>query len=157
MRDFAELKLNDRGKRVERAPPSLEVVLEFEQEFGVCLPLDYINLLTYSNGGHPELDSIAPLERRDIAMRAINRFFYLNEDQESPASLWAAARAWRPILGEKQIPIAADGGGNPFVLDLSEATPKVAAYLLDEGLVRVEIAPSFSDFINRLESDPDMI
>ena len=157
MRDFAELNLNEGGKRVDRAPPSPEVISAFEREFGVSLPPDYISFLTYSNGGHPELDSIAPMGRRDIAMRAINRFSYLNEDQESPAGLWAAARAWRPILGEKQIPIAADGGGNPFILDMSTTPPRVSACLLDEGLARVEIAPSFSEFIDGLELDPDMI
>ena len=157
MRDLAELNLNDGGKRVDRAPPSREVVLAFEREFGVSLPPEYIGLLTYSNGGHPELDSIAPMGRRDIAMRAINRFFHLNEDQESPASLWTAARTWRPILGEKQIPIAADGGGNPFILDMSTSPPTVSACLDDEGLARVEISPSFSEFIDSLELDPDMI
>jgi hypothetical protein len=157
MRDFAELNLNDGGKKVDRAPPSREVIAAFEREFGVFLPPEYIHLLTYSNGGHPELDSIAPMGRRDISVRAINRFFYLNEDQESLAGLWAASRAWRPILGEKQIPIAADGGGNPFVLDMSTVPPKVSAYLLDDGLVRVDIAPSFGEFIDGLVLDPDMI
>ena len=157
MRDLAELNLNDGGKKVDRAAPSPEVVFAFEREFGLSLPPDYISLLTYSNGGHPELDSIAPMGRHDIAMRAVSRFFYLNEDQESLEGLWANARTWRPILGEKQIPIADDGGGNLFILDMSTTPPKVSACLHDEGFVRVEIARTFGEFIDGLELDPDMI
>ena len=157
MRNLAELNLNDRGERVERAPPAPEIIAAFEREFNVTLPSEYIELLTYSNGGHPELDSIAPMGRTDIAKRAVDHFFYLNEDQEGPASLWAAARAWRPTLGEKRVPIATDGGGNPFVLDTATTPPKVSTCLHDEGFALVEVAASFSEFIDNLELDPDMI
>lgn len=157
MRNLAELNLNEGGKSVERAPPSPEIIAAFEQEFGVSLPSEYIELLTHSNGGHPELESIAPMGRSDIAKRSVDRFFYLNEDRSGPTGMWAAARAWRPNLGKKQIPIATDGGGNPFVLDMSYTPPRVLACLHDEGFSMVEIATSFGDFIDNLELDPDMI
>jgi cell wall assembly regulator SMI1 len=157
MRNLAELNLNDRGQQVERAPPTPEVISAFEVEFDVTLPAEYISLLMYSNGGHPELDSIAPMGRTDIAKRSVNHFFFLNEDKESPASLWAAARAWRSMLGEKQLPFAADAGGNPFFIDLTTNPSEVFACLLDEDFARVRLAPSFSDFIDSLEADPEMI
>jgi len=157
VRNLAELNLNDRGKVVERAPPSPEVTSAFEREFKVSLPSEYLGLLMYSNGGHPELDSIAPMGRTDIAKRSVDHFFYLNEDREGPASLWAATKAWRSILSEKQIPIAADGGGNAFVLDMAATPPRVLACIHDEGFALVEMAPSFGEFIDHLEIDPDMI
>lgn len=157
MRDFSELNLNEGGRPVNRAPPSAEEVAAFEHEFGVTLPRDYLQLLSYSNGGCPEADSIAPMGRTDIAKRAVNRFFHLNEDHKGPSSLWAATRAWRPILGEKRIPIAADGGGNPFILDLSRPESSVSTCLIDDHCALVEVATSFADFIDRLEIDPDMI
>lgn len=156
MRDFSELNLNEGGKPVKRAPPSSEEISAFEREFGISLLPDYISLLTYSNGGHPELDSIAPMGRHGIAMWSINRFFYLNDDRESSGGLWAAARAWRQVLGEKQIPIAADEGGNLFVLDMSTSPPSVSGCFCDEGFDRVEIATTFSEFIDGLKLDPDM-
>jgi hypothetical protein len=95
--------------------------------------------------------------RFDISKRAIDHFFYLNDDREGPASLWTAATAWRPILGEKKVPIAIDGGGNPFVLDISTTPPMVSACLHDEGFAFVALAPSFGEFIDHLELDPDMV
>ncbi|HEX8223319.1 MAG TPA: SMI1/KNR4 family protein [Allosphingosinicella sp.] len=64
MRNLAELNLNDGGRPVDRAPPSAKAIAEFEREFSVSLPEEYIRLLTFSNGGHPELDTIAPMGRR---------------------------------------------------------------------------------------------
>jgi cell wall assembly regulator SMI1 len=157
MRNLAELNINEGGKVVGRAPPTPEVISAFEHEFNVSLPSEYLELLMYSNGGHPELDSIAPMGRTDIAEWAINHFLYLNEDRNGPESLWRAAKEWRPILGEKQIPFAADGGGDPFVLDLVATPARVVGSLIDEGFALVEIAASFSDFIDRLEFNPDYI
>ena len=157
MRDLAELNINYGGRRIERAPPSPDIIAAFEIEFDVDLPTDYIRLLNYSNGGHPELDSIAPMGRTDIAMRSIDHFFYLNEEKEGPESLWSVARAWRSTLGEKLVPIATDGGGNPFVIDMTATPPKILVCLHDEDFALVEIARTFVDFIDRLEVDPDMI
>ena len=78
-------------------------------------------------------------------------------ENEGPLSLWAVARAWRTSLGEKRIPIATDGGGNPFILDMSDSIPKVSICLHDEDFTVVEVAASFSEFIDHLELDPDMI
>lgn len=157
MRNLEELNINEGGQRVNRAPPTAEVIAAFESEFDVSLPQDYLALLTHSNGGHPELDMIVPAGRLDLAERGVDRFYYLNEDREGASSLWAATTAWRSILKTKMIPIAVDGGGNPFVLDLAVAPAKVLACLHDEGFSLVEMASSFEEFIDNLELDPDMI
>ncbi len=157
MRNLAELNItDDRGEPVRRAPPSREVIAAFEREFDVSLPSEYLELLMYANGGGPEMNMIKPMGRTDIAERAINRFFYLNDDRNGTESLWITTKRWRPTLGAKQIPIAADGGGNPFVLDLRATPPRVVTYIVSEGYKLRKLASSFSEFIDRLELDPNM-
>ncbi len=80
------------GRLSGSGPPTPEVISAFEHEFNVSLPSEYLELLMYSNGGHPELDSIAPMGRTDIAEWAINHFLYLNEDRNGPESLWRPQR-----------------------------------------------------------------
>ena len=63
MRDLSELNINDGGEQVQRSAPARDVVEAFQAQFDVALPLDYLRLLSYSNGGHPELDSIEPIGR----------------------------------------------------------------------------------------------
>lgn len=157
MRDLAELNINERGKPVSREAPSPEAVVAFEREFNTTLPADYRAFLRYSNGGHPELDSIAPIGRPGVARRSVDHFYYLNDDRAGNNSLWVAMRTWRVVLGDKAIPFAEDGGGNPFFLDLDTHPPKVRTCLHDENFTVVDIAPSFVEFIDSLVSDPEMI
>lgn len=155
MRNLSELNLNEGGRPVERAPPSPEVISAFEEEFDVTLPPEYIALLMFSNGGHPELDLIRPMGRTDIHEWGVNHFLYLNEDREGWESLWAVTAEWRPILGDTWVPIAMDGLGNPFALDTATTPPTVWGCLHDEDFALVEMASSFEDFIDRLELDPE--
>ena len=78
MRDFAELNINEGGKSVGRPAPTEELVREFEINFAIKLPEEYLVLLKYSNGGGPELDTIQPIDRRDVGLWSINRFYYLD-------------------------------------------------------------------------------
>lgn len=157
MRNLVELNINEGGEAVRRAPPSPEIISAFEREFNVSLPSEYLELLMYSNGGHPELDTIKPMGRTDIDDWGVNHFCYLDEDREGVESLWVETKYWRPILGEKQIPFAADGGGNPFILDLVATPSRVVGCLVDEDFALVELAASFEEFIDRLELDQDYI
>ncbi len=63
MRNLSELNINERGKPVGRVAPSDRMIDAFESHFGLKLPTDYIILLRYANGGHPELDSFEPVGR----------------------------------------------------------------------------------------------
>lgn len=157
MRDFQELNINEHGKRVSRDGPSVAVILAFEQEFGVQIPQEYIRLMDHSNGGHPELNSIEPMGRSDIASRSIDHFYYLDDDREGAASLWSATKAWHSILGKNYLPFAVDGGGNPFVFDLTAMPHAIKACLHDEQFALVDMAKSFDQFIDALKLDPDMI
>ena len=55
------------------------------------------------------------------------------------------------------LPFAADGGGSPFVLDLTVSPAAVKACVHDENFLIVDLAPTFEAFIDGLHIDPDMI
>lgn len=157
MRDLAELNINEGGRPVNRPAPTDDVISSFETRYGVVLPKEYLRLLRYSNGGHPELDSIEPVGRPGAARWAVNRFYHLDGDTASTAGLWSAMERWRPELGKNAIPIAEDGGGNQFFLDLTTSPPAMKVCVHDEGFAIVDIAPSLEAFIDALATDPDMI
>lgn len=157
MRNLSELNINECGKPVGRATPSDRVIDAFESYFSLKLPLDYVALLRYANGGHPELDTFEPVGRPGTARWAVNRFHYLNEDKNSPSSLWKATETWQHILGRDALPFASDGGGNLFFLDLKTTPAVVKVCIHDENFRVVDLAPSFEVFIDGLAIDPEMI
>ncbi len=157
MRNLSELNINEGGRGVNRPAPSDETVSAFQSHFNLTLPEDYLRLLRYSNGGHPELDSIQPVGRPEAARWAVNRFYHLDEDKTSPTSLWVAMERWRAILGKNALPFAADGGGNQFFLDLNASPPAVKVCLHDDNFSKVNVAFSFEAFVDGLSVDPDMI
>jgi cell wall assembly regulator SMI1 len=154
MRNLAELNINEGGGPINRPPPTPEVIAAFEHEFNVSLPQEYVELLRHSNGGHPQADIVVEPQGIEYSNWAVNHFCYLNEDQTGFHSLWRTTREWRQVLPEKLIPIAADGGGNPFVLDTSSAPARVLVFDHEDWEL-IELAPSFEDFINRLEINPE--
>lgn len=157
MRDFAELNINERGKPVGRSSPTEIIISEFQSQFGVTLPQNYIKLLQHANGGHPEIDSIIPIGKPTASRWAVNRFYHLDDDKKSTASLWTVTEKWKNILGENAIPFAADSGGNQFYFDLNTSPPLVKICVHDNAFSKIEIAPSFEAFIDALSVDPDMI
>ena len=157
MRDLSELNINENGKRVTRPAPSNDVINALQARYGITLPEDYLTLLRQSNGGHPELDSIEPIGRPGSARWAVNRFYHLEHEKKSAENLWAAMDEWRPILGNNALPIAADGGGNQFFIDLETPSAAVKVCVHDENFSIVDVAPSFQAFIDGLSADPDMI
>jgi hypothetical protein len=157
VRDLSELNINERGKPVTREAPSDEVIDAFERHFGLKLPTNYVGLLRHANGGHPELDSFEPTGRLDAARWAVNRFYHLDDDKNSPSSLWMATEKWRPILGKDALPFASDGGGNQFILDVKNTQPAVKVCIHDEGFRLVDLAPFFEVFVDGLVVDPEMI
>jgi hypothetical protein len=157
MRDLSELNLNERGKPVKRAAPTDEVIASFEGKFGVVLPEEYLRVLSFANGGHPELDSIQPIGRQEASRWTVNRFYHLDQDKISANSLWLVTERWRPILGQNAIPFACDGGGNQFFLDFTSSPPMVRLCVHDENFSIVDIAPSFGSFIDALAADPEFV
>lgn len=157
MRDLSEINMNQGGKPVTRRSPLEAEIQAFEKEFNVSLPADYVAFLNYSNGGHPELDSVLPEARSDLPPRGLDHFYYLDNDWLGSSSLWSGAAAWRELLGQRYVAFAEDAGGNPFLFDLSQTPLAIITCLHDEGLTLLKMASSFGAFIDALEADPDMI
>ncbi len=156
MRDLSELNVNDGGKPVDRGPPSKEAIEAYEREFGVSLPLDYVWFLSQVNGGHPEKDSFVPTGSSPDNRWGVDNFYHLTGSGESTASLQRVTRNWREQLGADCIPIGSDGGGNQIFLDMAR---EAAVFLCihDENFKIVKVASSFSEFLDLLEDDPDML
>lgn len=154
MRNLLELNMNSGGKPVARPAPTDSCFRDFEHEYNVKLPSAYCSLLSYSNGGHPELDSFRDPNDPNNAW-GVNEFLHLLDDRT--ASLWQTTAQWSTILGALCIPFANDGGGNVYYMDLTDDGSEVYLCLHDEDFKRVKIAPSFEAFIDALEVDPDML
>jgi len=157
MRDLSELNINERGVPVARPAPADRVIDAFQSRFGLKLPADYIALLRFSNGGHPELDSFEPIGRPGAAPWAVNRFYHLDDGKDSSSSLWAATEKWQPILGANALPFASDGGGNQLFLDFKASPPAVKGCVHDENFRVVDLAPSLEKFIDGLKVGSDMV
>jgi hypothetical protein len=78
-------------------------------------------------------------------------------DKSSTTSLWNATKVWRSILGKEAFPFAEDGGGNQFFLDLKTTPDSVKVCIHDENFLIVDLAPSFSAFIDALSLDAETI
>jgi hypothetical protein len=156
MRNLDELNINDGGKKITRPAPSEKQIKDFQEQFKLSLPKEYIELLQYSNGGHPELDSFRIENEDSIDLWGINRFYHLDDDKQSLENLWRATEEWQKVLGTSIVPIENDGGGNQICLDMS-SNGAVFLCIHDRKFRRIEIAQSIVEFIDLLEEDPDMI
>ncbi len=158
MRDLSELNLNEQGRPVTRSPPLPAEVAALQSRYGVDLPPEYLAFLRYSNGGHPELDCYMPPDGfSGEQLWSVNRFYHLGQDRESVSNLFWVLERWGPILGPRALPFAADSGGKQYFLDLNRSPPPVRICINDENNRLVDVAPSFTQFIDGLALNPDMI
>lgn len=157
MRDLKELNLNEGGKPVPWPRPTAEQVREFEERFGVRLPDEYLSLLRYSNGGHPEKDSFRPAGATEDVLWGVNRFYHLTDDHTDLEGLWRATEEWQSVIGKKLVPVANDAGGNQLVLAFDRHPPSVKICIHDENFRLLHVADTFGEFIDLLVRDPDMI
>lgn len=153
MRNLKELEINEGGKPVTRPPPSVQMIQEFEHAYGIKLPHDLVSLLCFSNGGHPQLNAV---NGRDGEF-ALDTFYHLTDENHETESLWYAMKHWLPALGTNAIPFGNDGGGNQFFIDLSTGKEEVKICLHNFGMKTKLVANSFSEFIDSLDVDPDLI
>jgi hypothetical protein len=123
---------------------------------GSELPIDYIKFISKVDGGHPEIGSFRVLDEG-----CSNNFFDIDwfyaVGNSSVENVKDALSRWRIFLGEKNMPIGRDGGGNQIYLNLTDETPSVWLYLHDEGELRLKISNSFSGFLDGLIMNPDFI
>ena len=156
MRDLRELNLNEGGRPVTRKPPSDAQIAAFQSHFGIVLPEDYIVFLRHSNGGHPERDAFRPKGLVD-GLFGVAYFYRLNDDQADVSGVWAATTAWRNALSANVAAIGDDGGGNQILLCFDGNSASVKLCIHDEAMRLIHVADSFSEFIDMLREDPDMI
>ena len=156
MRNLGELNINEGGKKISRKPPTDKEIKEFEKEIGVKLPLEYIQLLKYSNGGHPEVDCFVPKGSTPDDTWGVNDFFYLNAEKDRFGNIYYEIGRWRSALGKKAIPFASDGGDNQFFLNFKNNPPSVEI-LVHDNFRTIKAADTFEEFIDMLTYDPDMI
>lgn len=155
MRDISEININEGGKPISRHLPSDEEIQNFERKFNIKLPDDYIKLLKYANGGHPQLDSF--LIKDENNRWSVDKFYYLDSKKDANNNIWKMTEVWQEILGKNAIPIASDGGGNQIFLDIKNNSHCVKLCIHDEGYKIIEVADSFEGFIDKLEVHPDFI
>ena len=152
-----EININEGGMPVDRSAPTEKEIKLYEESFSIKLPLDYIKLLNYSNGGHPQLDSFVPVGHSENNRWAIDTFYYLSEsNKDDHNNIWRVTKEWRNYIGIENIPIGRDAGGNQIFIDNS-SNGSVFLCIHDENFKKVEIAKSLNHFIDLLEEDPDMI
>ena len=120
------------------------------------LPISYLNVLAAANGGHPERGTFLSSDDPNSSW-SIDSFYFLSEDKRSAENLWGLVNTWRPILGDACLPFAADGGGNPFFMDLSQAGFPVSVCIHDERFRILRLAGTFEEFIDALQDHPDFI
>jgi hypothetical protein len=149
VRDLSELKTRV-GRPFECLSPDQMLISEFEHHFHVTLPADYVKLLRYFNGGEQELSAVYRPDADVDPAWWINRFYYLVREKAGLENLWEASAHWRSILGPMAVPFAENGLGDQFFLDISTTPASVKIYYHEVNAI-VEIAPSFEQFIDRLE------
>ena len=89
-----------------------------------------------------ELDTRQPIDRRDVGLWSINRFYYLDGRKNLSEILWHETTHWRPVLGEKAVRFAENGCGDQFFLDLSTSPPCVKLCIHDDQFKIIDIASS---------------
>ncbi|WP_093561514.1 SMI1/KNR4 family protein [Pseudoduganella namucuonensis] len=113
--NLSELNINEGGLPTSRTHPSAGTIAEFESKFGIDLPDGLKCLLNTINGGHPEFDCVGGAD----GQYAVNRFYHLTPEDHGSESLWYAATHWRPILGDKALVFAGNGGGDSIFFRFS--------------------------------------
>ena len=157
MRDLKRLNINVGGNPVRSLPPSENMVEEFQNKYSIKLPSDYLTLLNFSNGGHPELDTVKPSEGSDVSPKSIDHFLRLDGNKDDSESIWKAMDDWTPIIGRKMLVFAFDPGGNPFFIDTETTNEPVKYCLHDAGFNVVKVSSSFHKFIDSLEKNGEYI
>ncbi len=157
MRDLRELNINEGGRPVVRTPPTDAQVAGFEAHFGVELPSDLVDLIRHSDGGHPTVDAFQPHGLIEEELWGINRFCYLNDDQQSLSGIWGATRDWGEATSRNVVAVAEDGCGNAILLLFDHNPPTVELCVHYENYKLFHVADSFGEFIDGLIRHPDAI
>lgn len=155
MRDLKELKIRSYGNSRPYAPPTKELIGEFQLRFGVKLPPEYAEFLKFKNGGSPTMDRLSV----GGTTYAVNDFYGLAnseppQDVWDEGNLWFETRLWREaVLGSSDVPIARDSGGGQFYLSCTDRNAPVH-FIRRESGTSIQLSRSFEAFIDGLSERP---
>jgi hypothetical protein len=153
--DINRLNINVNGIPTSGFVGSDDLFNNVAARVGVPLPKEYIDFIRESDGGHPEVGSFFPQGEGTEGSFSIDWFYtFSNPNVEN---INTALDGWGKVLGKMILPIARDGGGNQFCLNLIDAVLSVWLYLHDEKGKPVKLADSFEEFISVLTINPDFI
>ncbi|MBA3464996.1 MAG: SMI1/KNR4 family protein [Deltaproteobacteria bacterium] len=152
MRDLQEILVDPDYAGLRPAPSATELST-VERVFGRQLPKNYVHFLSVCNGGHTELDTVIA----QSGEWSIDHFLAVTDDQDYEESVVSNLELWRDELGNSALPIAYDGGSNPFFLDFASNPPSVWIYLRDEGGIRSKVSNSLEELIDKLQRNPNNV
>ena len=163
MRDLRELGLNSGGAPVGVPAPTTSQLAFVERLIGARLPREYVEFLNFSNGGSPETNAVYIDVDGRRELWDINDFFHIAADSESTQDtedvVWnhGIFQRYSNLRSRAILPIAQDGGGDFYCLDLRPEHPGgVVLWIHDEpGHPLVKVADSFSAFVDALLPYPD--
>jgi len=152
--DLERININVGGERAPGFIGSDEVFEKIGALVGAQLPKDYVDFIRAADGGHPEVGSFF-LDGDGIGSSFTVDWFYTFSNP-NVENIETAINRWGNVLGRMMLPIARDGGGNQFYLNLNDDVPTVWIYLHDSG-ERIELSRSFLEFLSALADHPDFI
>lgn len=121
-------------------------IKKIEKQFNIKLPADYVKLVLKYDRALPEPSTFKN-------KYSIDHFISLKNKKESPSII----HSWyKDRLGQLNIPIAEDGGGNYFVLmykNNNDKNPVIGFFDHEEFGPKsiIPISKSFREFINELK------
>ena len=164
MRDLADLTLkyypDDASSPVYAEPPTARVIKEFEENFRVNLPLDYVSFLTQANGGNPTVDTFDYIASTGECVQdadQVGEFFSLTADRkdEDQWGVWEYTTWLREVFAENGwspniVCIGRNGADNMIYLDAKKPIPPVHILYRECDNAIPQIALSFGEFIDNL-------
>ena len=135
----------------------MELVREFEANFAIKLPEEYLLLLKHSHGGGRSSTPYSlSMGETSVFGRLIGSNFSMDR-RIIPKIYGRRPRTGDLLLGDKAVPFAENGGGDQFFLDLGASPPCVRLCIHDDRFKIIDIASSFEAFIDGLGLDSDRI
>jgi hypothetical protein len=157
-------KLEDVGLRArwrgQYPLPTDSQIQQFEAEFGLNLPEDYVRFLKYLNGGRrPRLAHY--VDPASGGIEGVEEFYGLGSKEADDAArrpnsrLWDAGNLWgetrmlRDVFGIQGVPFAGDGGGNRLFLAYDARPSKICRLIIATRRTH-DIAHTFAEFVDML-------
>ncbi|QNK48657.1 SMI1/KNR4 family protein [Brevibacterium sp. PAMC23299] len=130
---------------------SLQDIKQFEQEYDVTLPKQYVDFLLEYNGGYPQESNFRISD--DEGESLVNKFYGIGDMKSNLAKVFEILEGEIP---EDFVSIANDPGGNEILLGVSGEYPGKVYFWIhdiepeDEMGNMFILADSFAEFLNNL-------